>query len=588
MNRSDKEPSERIGQQVLWGLVAPYRLRVVVLALVSLGSAVLEAGFIVLLTAIAMSLVNSQDTIGPYLGQTLSRRGALVAAGLALLCRVGLSLIAVRISAKLSADVTTDHRQQLSHAYLRTSWDVQHSEPSGKLQELLTSFVARITRSVQTLTAAITAFLSLFAFLASGFLMDPLSTAAVLLTLGVVALVLIPLRRAIRRRARQNAEAGVVFANSVAELGALGLEMQAFGAESSFERIIDDATIETSRTQRQTNELSGALPHIYISVAYAAVLVGVGLLSAIEVGDFAVIGAILLLMLRSISYGQQLATASATLAAMMPSLERLAETTSRYMAARMPRGQLRPSSVVPIVARSVSFGYSADRAALTGVSFRLEPGEALGVIGPSGAGKSTLAQLLLGLREPTSGSLQFSGVAIGEIDHDWWTERVSFVPQDALLFTGTVAENIRFFRPGIDDTELRDAAAKANVLKDINALPDGFDTHLGQRGSQLSGGQKQRLSIARALVGSPELLILDEPTSALDGRSEMLIRDTLALLKGSMTIVIIAHRMSTLDMCDRIMVVEDGSVTALGTPDALKIDSAFYRHALAVAGLSSE
>ncbi len=160
------------------------------------------------------------------------------------------------------------------------------------------------------------------------------------------------------------------------------------------------------------------------------------------------------------------------------------------------------------------------------------------------------------------------------------------MPQDPLLFTGTVAENIRFFRPDLDEEALHHAAAQANVLKDITALPHGFDTHLGERGSQLSGGQRQRLSIARALVGRPELLILDEPTSALDGESEALIRQTLSDLQGRVTIVIIAHRMSTLDLCDVILVVEDGRVTAQGTPQELREHSAFYRRALSVAGLT--
>ena len=149
-----------------------------------------------------------------------------------------------------------------------------------------------------------------------------------------------------------------------------------------------------------------------------------------------------------------------------------------------------------------------------------------------------------------------------------------------------MAENIRFFRDGISEEDLREVAHQANILTDIEGLPQGFETHLGERGSQLSGGQRQRLSIARALVGRPELLILDEPTSALDGQSEALIRSTLASLHGRLSVVIIAHRMSTLDICDRIMVIESGRMTALDTPDTLRSDSTFYRTALAVAGIA--
>jgi len=241
---------------------------------------------------------------------------------------------------------------------------------------------------------------------------------------------------------------------------------------------------------------------------------------------------------------------------------------------------------VPLEAVGIGFAYTADREALADVTFRLEPGEAIGVIGPSGAGKSTLAQLLLGLRPPTSGMITVGGTPLQDVDRRWWSTRVAFVAQDAQLFTGSVAENIRFFRDGITEAELRTAAAQANVLRDIEALPHGFDTHLGERGSQLSGGQRQRLSIARALVGLPDLLILDEPTSALDAQSESLIRSTLAGLHGRLSVVIIAHRMSTLDVCDRIMVIEHGRMTALDTPTALRSDSEFYNNALSLAGIA--
>jgi len=452
---------------------------------------------------------------------------------------------------------------------------------------LLTSFVARITNTVSTLSSAITAGLSLIAFLGTGIAVDPLSTGAVLIALAVVGAILTPIRRAIRRRSQRNAKAGLEFANAVSELGSLGLEMQTYGAESHFEDRIDQLTHETTITQRRTQELQGALPHLYMSLAYGAVLAGVAVVSLADFVDLAVVGAVMLLMLRSLAYGQQLSTASASIAASLPFLEGVEERVRRYTEAAAPLGTVRPPSVVPLEADGVGFSYAGDREALDGVTFRLQPGEAIGVIGPSGAGKSTLAQLLLGLRPATTGTISAAGVAMRDVDRQWWTSRVAFVAQDAQLFTGTVAENIRFFRDGISTADLREAARQANVLTDIEALPKGFDTHLGERGSQLSGGQRQRLSIARALVGQPELLILDEPTSALDGQSEALIRSTLAGLHGRLSVVIIAHRMSTLDICDRIMVIEHGRMTALGAPEALRADSDFYRNALAVAGIQS-
>lgn len=555
------------------------------LSAVSFVGALLEAFFIVILTAIAMALVGGSQVVGPVLGRSPSVSTAVAVAAVALGVRLLLSLGSVRLSAHLVADVTTAQRRELAHAYLRASWAVQQAEPAGRLQELMTSFVQRVTDTLSTLTNAMTAGLSLIAFLGTGFLVNPLATLAVLLALGVVGAILTPLRRRIRGRSTKNAAANLGFANAVSELGALGLEMQTFGAERAFEQRIDDLTRVATATQRRTQVLQNSLPYVYMSLAYGAILMGVAVLAWIGPDDLGAIGAVMLLMVRSLSYGQQLATASAALAAYAPFLKSVRDTVDRYTAAPASHGTAQPASVVPLDAVDVEFAYT-DRPVLSDVSFRLHPGEAIGVIGPSGAGKSTLAQLLLGLRTPTAGSLRASDVSLSEIDRTWWSQRVAFVAQDANLFTGTVAENIRFFRPDIDDATLRRVAAQANVLADIEALPDGFDTHLGERGSQLSGGQRQRVSIARALAGGPDLLILDEPTSALDGQSEALIRSTLTELCGSMSIVIIAHRMSTLDICDRIMVIEAGRMSALAAPQQLREQSAFYRNALEIAGIT--
>ncbi|WP_040751137.1 ABC transporter ATP-binding protein [Phycicoccus elongatus] len=566
--------------------MSEYKGQVALLASLSFIGALLEALFLFILTGVAMAMVSGRSSVGPYVGHSLAINSALMFAALLLLVRLGLNLAGVRTSAHLTADVTRDQRRLLSHAYLNSTWAIQAAEPAGRLQELLTSFVGRLSNAVSTLTGAVTALLSLGAFLATGLAIDAASTAAVLVALALVGAVLSPVRRRIRDRAGESAQAGLQFANAVSELGSLGQEMQTFGVQAPFGDRIDKLSNETTATQRRVQVLSGALPLIYMTLAYGAVLVGVAVLAFVGFDDLAVLGAVILLMLRSLSYGQQLAAAWGALASNAPFLDHVGDTIARYQAARADGGQAIPAHVAPLEAHDVEFAYTAERPALTGVTFGIGAGEVVGVIGPSGAGKSTLAQLLLGLRSPTKGRMCVGGTDLRDVDRSWWSRRVSFVAQDALLITGTVSENIRFFRDGIDDNALRVAARQANVLSDIESLPLGFDTHLGERGSQLSGGQRQRLSIARALVGQPELLVLDEPTSALDGRSEALIRTTLAQLRGQITVVIIAHRMSTLDICDRILVIEGGRLSALGTPKSLQEDSEFYRSALAIAGIT--
>src|SRR5262249_17350111 len=163
-------------------------------------------------------------------------------------------------------------------------------------------------------------------------------------------------------------------------------------------------------------------------------------------------------------------------------------------------------------------------------SFTVAKGEVIGVVGPSGAGKSTLVQLLLRLREPTTGKMLTDGHDVRELSLDDWYRRFTFVPQEARLFSGTVGDNIRFFREDVDQAAIELAAKRAHLHEEIMAWPDAYDTPVGERGGQLSGGQRQRLCIARALADDPDVIVLDEPTSSLDIRSDALIRETLAEL----------------------------------------------------------
>ncbi len=233
----------------------------------------------------------------------------------------------------------------------------------------------------------------------------------------------------------------------------------------------------------------------------------------------------------------------------------------------------------------VSFAYPQSEAVLRNISFTIAPHEIIGIVGPSGAGKSTLVQLLLGLRDPDQGRVLAGGRDISTFDRAEWARKVTFVPQAAHLIAGTIADNIRFLREGVTQDDIERAARLAHLHEDVEGFPEGYERQVGKHGGHLSGGQQQRLCIARALVEQPEVLILDEPTSALDVRSEHLIRTTLQSLKDRMTVIVIAHRLSTLTICDRIMVIKDGELKEFDTPSVLEQSSDFYREALTLSGM---
>jgi ABC-type multidrug transport system fused ATPase/permease subunit len=266
----------------------------------------------------------------------------------------------------------------------------------------------------------------------------------------------------------------------------------------------------------------------------------------------------------------------------MPFVDRVREVEARYVASAPPSGTRALRTIKSLTFENVGFAYTPTRTVLTSLSFEVVRGEAIGVVGPSGAGKSTLVQLLLQLRPPSQGRYLINGVDAYEFAPDDWHTRVSYVSQDPRLLHASVAENIRYFR-AIPDDAVVNAARLARIHDDIVTWEDGYDTLIGPRADAVSGGQQQRICIARALAADPEVLILDEPTSALDPASESLLQESLAALRDQLTVFVIAHRMSTLDICDRVMVIVDGELEAFDTARSLRRKNQYYRAASAIA-----
>ncbi len=228
----------------------------------------------------------------------------------------------------------------------------------------------------------------------------------------------------------------------------------------------------------------------------------------------------------------------------------------------------------------VHFTYPAraETPVLNAVSFSVDPGERVALVGPSGAGKSTLFALILRFYDPSSGRLLIDGADIKHCDPLALRRAIAIVPQDPVIFSGSVSDNVRFGRPEATDADIREACAAAHALEFIERLPQRFDTDLGERGVKLSGGQRQRISIARALLADRPILLLDEATSSLDAESERQVAAALERLERGRTTLVIAHRLATVRNADRIIVMDGGRIHAMGTHQSLLRDSALYAH----------
>ena len=245
-----------------------------------------------------------------------------------------------------------------------------------------------------------------------------------------------------------------------------------------------------------------------------------------------------------------------------------------------PSGGERPSQVIGRVELAgVSFAYPTrpEVTVLDRLDLALEPGEVVAVVGPSGAGKSTIAALLARFYDPRAGIVQLDGHELHTLDPDWLRRQIGTVAQEPILFSTSIAENIRYGRPEADQAAVEAAARAANADGFIRAFPDGYNTLVGERGVQLSGGQKQRVAIARAVLKDPRILILDEATSALDAENEHLVRNALELLMRGRTTLVIAHRLSTVVGANRVIVLDHGRVVQSGTHAALMGEEGLYR-----------
>ncbi len=226
----------------------------------------------------------------------------------------------------------------------------------------------------------------------------------------------------------------------------------------------------------------------------------------------------------------------------------------------------------------VHFAYPsrAEIPALDGVSLHIEPGETVALVGPSGAGKTTIIQLLQRFYDPLSGQVTIDGVPLTELERAEFRKHIALVPQDPVIFAASARGNIRFGRPDATDAEI-EAAAKAAAAHDfLTALPDGYDTWLGERGVMLSGGQKQRVAIARAILRDAPVLLLDEATSALDAESERAVQKAVDQLAQGRTTIIVAHRLATVKKANRIVVLDQGRIMATGSHDALVAEGGLY------------
>lgn len=544
-------------------VLGPDRRLLAPLVAISFLMGLVEASLVYLVVQMAVALAAGAETFAFELGPVSVTdiellRGSFAGAGLILVLVACLFPVA-RASGRLPARAQERTRRHLLDTYLNASWESRSMYPEGHLQELMTTYTMRAERAVTQLVLASTAACGLAAILLTAFVASPLAAGGAIVCVAAMGALLRPLMLRTRSASRDYADSDRRFAGRAAEIARMTPEITAFDVASELSSHVSRHAGDVSASLQRIRTLLRLGSGFYQYTALLLVILAVGAASTFVDGpQLATVGGVLLLLVRALTYGQQLQGQVQQAQESAPFLDRMNDEITQLVASEVKREGTDVVAPTPLCFDQVWFAYEPDSDVLRGISFELSAGESLGIVGRSGAGKSTIVQLLLRLRSPTSGTVYAAGVDLNEVSPRRWAELVAYVPQENKLVRGTVADNIRFFRPELSEEALHRAAARAHLHDDILELPNGYDTDVGPGARDLSGGQRQRLGIARALAGDPKLIVLDEPTSALDARSERLVADTLRELHGTVSTIIVAHRPATLDNCDRVLRVEAG------------------------------
>ena len=561
----------------------------------------LDVAALMILAVSLSSMLTGQVVTVPIVGWTVDTDNyvwLLVVVSILILLKSSLSLLQQWFATRRFTQFELVLGLRLFDSYIGAPWVDRLSRSSSTLVRMadvgVSALVGGLILPIIALPATI---VSTILILATLFLMQPLTAAISVVYLGgIAALLAFVLNKKTLEAGRVNQRYSYLVASLMTDMvGAL----KEITLRNKFDEVAEEVRrnrVHSTRA-RANIQFLGAIPRFVMDAALVGGFLIVGVLSYLVKGSLSeAIGAVVMFAVTSmrlipalIGYQSTMNTLNANTAQVLAVIRDL-RAADRYRESTEDLGkELLRHDPRELVLDKVTFTYpNREDPAVTDASMKIEMGSRVGIVGESGSGKSTLVDVILGLLVPQSGSLKVDGQDISDVLGDW-RSKVGYVPQDVSLFDGTIAQNVALsWRGDIDREKVIDCLKRAQLWQAVQDRPGGLDATVGERGIALSGGQRQRMGIARALYADPYILIMDEATSALDTKTESEVTKALTGLHGKVTVISVAHRLSTVKDADQLFYMEDSFILAHGTFDEVVATVPSFREQAQLAGLVSE
>ena len=574
--QDDREKSRKLGSlAALWPFMKPYRGLMIAAVLALIATATVSL-------TLPLAVRRVVDNFGTQDGALLDRY-FMAALGIAALLALGTAARYALVT-RLGERVVADIRKAVFDRVIGLSPAFYENTMTGEVLSRITTDTTLILSVIgSSVSIALRNLLLFVGGLTLMLFTSAKLTGMVLLIVPVVIVPILTLGRRLRKLSRENQDWIAVSSGNAAEALSAVQTVQSYTHEAISREAFAEVTEKSFDAARRRVKTRALMTAIVIFLVFTGI-VGVLWAGAVDVraGQMSA-GA----LVQFVIYSVMVAGAVAALSEIFGELQRAAGATERLVELLQAEDTVTdPVQPLPvprtvrgeITFDKVDFTYPARPGikALDGIDLHIQPGETVALVGPSGAGKTTIVQLIQRFYDPDAGRVLLDGVPLDKMSRNGFRQHIALVPQDPVIFAASARDNIRFGRPGASDAEVEAAARAAAAHDFLSALPEGYDTYLGERGVMLSGGQKQRVAIARAILRDAPVLLLDEATSALDAESERAVQQAVDTLAEGRTTIIVAHRLATVKKADRILVMDHGRIVAQGGHDALVAEGGLY------------